>query len=391
MKSLTTFSLSIIVFVTILSAGCDKKGGDNPSGGDSAIVYLAGTSGSGEPAPPCYWKNQTITNLPATFGGDGYSIRASGSNVYVGGRIYTNGGQSHFIPCFWINGNMKELPLPKPKSVGIVKSISTSDGVVYGAGLYSDSLPWPVNKWFYQPGVWKSNDDEITPLEVLDKLPISGQGWYGMAEGITTISNGNATGWCVVGSSQGPEGYSDPCFWTKGLAAVQIPDDEIEAQPLENLGYGGAALAVASFLDPKFQGDLSQSELFMAGYVNDVEGLNVPCYWYKGEKTTLPKISANDNAAATAIFYANGNLYIAGYGFNVGEQIPCVWKGQVRTDLPLPSGAFGGKATGVVTRNNDVYVSGTISTPSGEYPCQWKNGQIVQYTTRGSANGIALD
>jgi hypothetical protein len=389
MKSLT-FSLSVIVFAAILTVGCKKNSGNNPSGGDSAIVYLAGTSGAGEPAPPCYWKDQTITNLSATFGGDAYSIRASGSNVYVGGRVYTNGGQSHFIPVFWINGTRKDLPLPKPKSVGIVKSISASNGIAYGAGFYSDSLPSQVNQWFYLPCVWKSNN-EMLVLEVLDKLPISGQGWYGMAESISTVSNGNKTGFCAVGSSQGPEGYSDPCYWTKGLAAAEFPDDKIEAQPLENLGYGGSALAVAAHLDANSQGDLSQSHLYMAGYVNDENDLNVPCYWYKGNKTTLSKISANDNAAATAIHFAGGDLYIAGYGFNVGEQIPCVWKGQSRTDLPLPANAFGGKATGVVARNNDVYVSGTISTPSGEFPCYWKNGQIVQYTTRGAANAISLD
>lgn len=354
-------------------------------------VYLAGR-GDGEPALPCFWKNTEQTNLTAAYGGDAYSIDISGSSIYVGGRVYTNNGQTHFIPCFWKNGSIEELPLPYLKSVGIVKSIEVSNGIAYCAGFYSDSLPSPVNNWFYQPCLWKSNEDELIPLEVLDKNPISGEGWYGMAESVATVSNSNATGYCVVGSSQDEEGWSSPCYWTVGLAAAQVPQDEIKAHALPHMGYGGSALAVSATLDPKFGGDLSQSALYMAGYVYDEDELNVPCYWYQGQRTNLSKLSNNDHGAATAIFSNGTELYIAGYSFSQSqEQIPCVWKGSARTDLPLPANAYGGRATSVIKYKDDVYVGGTINANGTEYPCYWKNGEIVQLNKPGIANAMTLD
>jgi hypothetical protein len=243
--------------------------------------------------------------------------------------------------------------------------------------------------WVYRPCVWKSNEDKPVTLEVLYADPLDG--WSGQAEAIGTVSNGNKTGYVVAGSSTGEEGWTDPCYWTVGLASVEIPGQPIEPYALTTMGYGGAALAVGASLDPKFGGDLSQTALVIAGFVDDEDEMNVPCYWSQGVRTNLSKISNSQHGAATAIFFNGVDVYIAGYSFtNQGEQVPCFWKSGNRTDLPLPANANGGRAISVLKTKDDVYVGGTISTSGGEYPCYWKNGQLVQHNKQGIAYAMTL-
>jgi len=386
--------ISVVIIMTLtLAISCSDDEDQDPQGNNSAMVYLAGNK-FGEPSSPGYWKENAFTVLDAPMGGDANAIYVSGSNVYVGGRTWTNNAQTHYVPCFWKNGTRHDLPLPydKPICVGIVNSIEEGNGVAYAAGFYSDSLGYPIYKWMYQPCLWKSNADELTPLEPLGKDVIGGDGWWGRAESVKVITAGNKTGYCVAGNSSGPDGWTDPCYWTVGMDAASIPSDEIEAEPLSTLGYGGSALAVSGILDQQFQGDLSQTDLLFAGYVDDADGVNVPCYWYKGDRTDLSRINPDDHGVATAISHnGTAGLLVAGYTHNdQGETVPCMWDGGERTDLPLPAGAYGGKATAIRPHNGDVYVGGTISINGSQYPCYWKNGEVVQLSTQGEARAISL-
>jgi hypothetical protein len=394
MTHINKLAAAISFALLVLTISCaDDDDDQDPQNNGSAMVYLAGSGYFGDGYSPCYWKDDMAVNLEASFGGDAFSIDVSGSDIYVGGRTWTNNAQTHFVPAYWKNGTLNELPLPydKPMCTGIVTSIEVSNGVVYAAGFYSDSLPSPVKKWLYQPCIWKSSEDEPIPLEPLDKLVISGQGWWGRAESLETVSSGNKTGYCVAGNSSGPEGFTDPCYWTVGMDAVSVPQDEIEAEPLSTMGFGGSALAVAGSLDPKFQGDISQTELVFAGYVYDANEVNVPCYWSGGNRKDLSKINPIDHGVATAITLSGGSVLVAGYTHNnEGESIPCLWEGSNRTDLPLPVGAHGGKATAIASDNEDVYVAGTISMSGTPRPCYWKNGEIVQITTEGEARAMSL-
>lgn len=396
MKLLSTCFVFFIAMAAMM-AGCNKGGGTPPPpppGGDSVTVYFGGRA-DGEPSPPAFWKGNQQVNLTSPFGGDVFSIDVQGSNVYLGGRMYAEGGQTRSLPCFWReDGSREDLPLIKPNSVGLVKSVRESAGVIYGGGICSDSLPSPVNKWLYQPVVWKSNEDKPILLE-----PLAYHSFYGasgMVQAIGTIANSNKTGWVAAGSSMGEEGFDDPCYWSKGLASIVVPNDEIEAKPLSNFGYGGSALGVNMTLDPNFGEDLSQAEIIIVGYVDNEDEYNVPCYWLLGTpggtRHDLPRLSNNGHGAATAAYKGSQGLLIAGYCYSSTDvQVPCYWKGGNRTDLPLPAGAFGATAVSVFSVKDDIYVGGTVNTTTGNFPCYWKNGQFVQHPLRGIAYGMDLD
>src|SRR5687768_15016067 len=173
MTHINKLAAAISFALLVLTISCaDDDDDQDPQNNGSAMVYLAGSGYFGDGYSPCYWKDDVPVNLEASFGGDAFSIDVSGSDIYVGGRTWTNNAQTHFVPAYWKNGTLNELPLPydKPMCTGIATSIEVSNGVVYAAGFYSDSLPSPVNKWIYQPCIWKSSEDEPIPLEPLDKL-----------------------------------------------------------------------------------------------------------------------------------------------------------------------------------------------------------------------------
>src|SRR5690349_2405585 len=69
----------------------------NPPANNGVDVYLLGKDGS-EPGGPAFWKNTVKTNIQTTWGGEGNSIQVSGGTVFIGGRIWLNGGQTRYSP-----------------------------------------------------------------------------------------------------------------------------------------------------------------------------------------------------------------------------------------------------------------------------------------------------
>jgi hypothetical protein len=369
--------LSMLVLSALLFSNCKKdNGNDDP--GDDLNVYLSGSDMTGDGSSPCYWKNDTRTNLPNTGGGDGYDISVDGANVFTAGRTWADLAQTRSLPCYWLNGTRKELEVFHVRSSGIARSILAFNGTVYSAGVCSDSLTFFANSgWRNIPCYWKN--DDIIRLEMLDGFGNAS------ASSVALVAAPNRVITFIGGTSYAPSGYDEPCYWKIDPMEITTPDAEIEPAALPDKGFGGTVRHVSSG-----NGQI-MDDIYFAGFVDDEDGVNNPCYWHNGERTDLSKINQFDHGVANAIDYAENTVYVAGYTDNdQGSRVPCIWKNGTRTDLTMPADANGGEATSCKVVDGNVYVSGTISTPGGEFPCYWKNGELVQYSTRGKATGIAL-
>ena len=371
----------IFILSAILFSNC-KKNNDKPGSqpGDSSLnVYMAGNDLTGDGSTPCFWKNEVKTILPNTSGGTAHSISVDGQNVYVAGRHWINNAQTRFSPCYWLNGSRKELPLLDARGNGMANSILAFNGTVYAAGTCSDSLEFFANSgWRNLPCYWKNG--EHIKLELL-----SGFG-SGSAVSISLVAAPNRIVTYIVGSSYAPSGYDEPCYWKLDPSGITTPGAENNATALIDKGYGGSALHASPG-----NANQVQNDPYIAGFVDNADGVNVPCYWHNGTRTDLSKINPNDHGVATAIDFAGNNVYVVGYtNSTTSARIPCIWKNGARTDLALPSGANSGEATSLRIVDADEYVAGTVSGSTGEFPCYWKNGKIVQYNSRGTARSIAL-
>ena len=371
----------ILVLSVLLFSDC-KKNNDKPGpqpGGGSSNVYLAGNDFTGDGSSPCLWKNDTKTILPNSNGGSAYSIAVDGSNVYVAGRHWVNNAQTRYTPCYWLNGNRTDLPLMDIRGDGIAKSIVSFNATLYAAGVCSDSLEFFSNSgWRNLPCYWKNG--QLIKLELLDGFG------NGSASSITLVAAPNRIITYVVGTSYAPSGFDEPCYWKIDPNVITTPGANIEATALADKGFGGSALNASP-------GNANQilADPYIAGFVNNADDVNDPCYWHNGTRTDLSKLNANGHGAATAIDYSGNDVYVAGYtGNNSGTRVPCMWKNGTRTDLTLPAGANSGEATSLRIDGADVFVGGTVSGSNGEFPCYWKNGTIVKYNSQGTASSIAL-
>jgi len=381
------FFMKVLPVVFILSAilfsNCKKDNGNpgpQPGGDGSLNVYLAGNDQTGDGSVPCFWKNDTKTILPNTNGGTAHSLSVEGSNVYVAGRSWVDNAQTRFSPCYWLNGTRKDLPLMDVRGNGMANSIVAFNGTVYAAGTCSDSLEFFANSgWRKLPCYWKNG--QLIKLELLNGFG------NGSASSMTLIAAPNRIITYIVGTSYAQSGFDEPCYWKIDPQGITTPGADIDATALGDKGYGGSALNASP-------GNANQilNDPYIAGFVNNADDVNDPCFWHNGTRTELSKITPNGHGAATAIDYAGNDVYAAGYTGNTGgTRVPCMWKNGTRTDLPLPAGANSGEATSIRIHGADIYVGGTFGSSNGEFPCYWKNGKIVQYNSRGSASSIALN
>lgn len=366
----------LVSSMVILFVGCKKTtDDDDPAPGTGGLnVYLAGNDLSADGARPCFWKNGTTTILANTSGGDGNSLYIDGSNVYVGGRNWLNSAQTRYAPCYWLNGNRTDLQLLDPRGDGMVNSIFAFNGTIYAAGTCTDSLEFFANSgWRYLPVYWKNGS--VIQLERLNGFG----GGFAEAIGLKAAPNRVIT--IIVGSSYAQSGYDEPCYWSIDPNVITTPGHEYDPTALSNKGFGGSAENLT----------ISQSDVYIVGYVDNADGYNDPCYWKNGDRTDLSKLAALGQGVAFGADFSDNNIYVAGFtSKSTGGSVPCVWKNNSRTDLALPANVSGGRATSVRVRNGDVYVAGTISSSAGEYPCYWKNGEIVQHSTRGAVKSISL-
>lgn len=388
-------SAGALVATLFINSCSDDPNDPNQDPNGTADVFLAGREGPGLTDPLVVWKNAVKTILPSDFGGEANSMyTVSGAQVLVAGKTWLDNATTRSVPCYWKDETRVDLtPLNPEKGTGMANGIFRRSSNEFIVGTCSDSLAFandPFHSgWTYLPCYWKNGE-----IELLERLDNFGGGFAEAIDGLEDeISNDVYP--CIVGSSYAPSGYYEPCYWLPG--AYGTPEAAKICRPLSELGYGGTATAVDIVLHPQFQGLASNSDIFIAGYVYDAEGLNIPCYWYNGDLEELSRISNFEHGIARAIEFAGadaatGTIYVAGDTRNEeGESIPCYWKNGVRTDLTGLNGAtITGRATAIEVSEGDVYVSGTIMGPSGESPCYWKNDVITIFNQPGVANTMSI-
>lgn len=366
-----------LLLLMLLCFGCKKIKNPGPEDGERNI-YQAGKDLL--TYQPAYWKNGELTILPTPAQNGTATCMDIEGGVYVGGWHSDNTSYKN-IPCYWSNTERHDLPLAdeRPRADGMVYSIDKIDGTVFSVGSVSDSLDIPgyPNTWLSYPCYWANGN--LTILRALDEL--GGGGAMGVSRNI-----GNHVGLIfIVGQSAAPNGYYEPCYW--GHHEATTAEDMTRAHPLTSMGYGGFAADVK----------LENNRLIIAGSVNNINGMSIPCYWSDGERTDLD-MGAGLDGGAVEVMAADGKIYVAGSytapGINgeMPQSTPCIWIDGVRTDLPLPA-VWNNDAIATTwgmscfVFEGDVYVSGSLYSNL----CYWKNGELIEYNNvAGNTSSIII-
>lgn len=248
-------------------SGCYWKDGDHvalptPASGfyaansiavDNNTVYVC----SGE----YYWINGTAKGFPAQF--NGKAVAASGGSVYFAGQVNLSiGSYSTLLAYYWPgSGSSMQLKTPGKARNDDAMCAYISEGANYAGGYYtSGSVQYPC--------YWK--DGECVTLAV--------------PQGMTENTVG---GICVVGGNvyvAGTCGNGETtlaCYWeNNSLTELELPD--------------GAYNATVSGIT------VAGGKVCVSGQYQDRTDKVRACYWINGERTDLPKGSA-ESAYATGI------------------------------------------------------------------------------------------
>lgn len=243
------------------------------------------------------------------------------------------------------------------------RAIAVDGAVVYAGGWHVQVIGHTA-----KPCYWANGN--LTILKALDEL--GGGGVWA----ITSNVPGRLGSIFMVGSSESPSGYSEPCYW--GHAGNVAWEGISKAHAFSHKGYGGAAYDVTR----------TESQIVACGFVDDAEGKNISCYWSGGERIALDMGDGINGHASKVVAASGGEVYVFGTYYTLPDNnedppktVPCVWKNGVRTDLPMPAG-WAGDAAGIITTptsgavfDGDVYAA----KGNGGALCYWKNGEYVEY------------
>jgi hypothetical protein len=314
------------------------------------VVHVAGWSdtANGE-AFPCYWKDGQLTVLsvcrldgPIKAQAYAHSIFVSGSDVYAAGYGSCN---YRYVASYWKNG--KRTDLKHGSGHCHAKSIFVSGKDVYLAGCIN----------FFNatvPCYWKNGV----------RTDLSRPGLKGSAE---------ANAIFVVGSDVYVAGSSNievnmnmaipvACYWKNGVRTDLSPFDP------KRQAYGLSIF-------------FSEGNVYVAGYVADLNYRAIPCYWTNGVRTELSRMDETKTGQANSIQVSEGGIYVAGQTQGEAcEVIPCYWKNGTRTDLSVVSPGKGGMVNSIFVLGSDVFTAGYSGFDPNQgadfaVPCYWKNGE----------------
>jgi hypothetical protein len=325
-------SLSILVLLALIAAGC-KKQGVAPK---IPTLYFAGSDGE----KAVYWKNGVEYTLPSTFGARVSSISVSGPDVYFAG--FEGPGTEVSFPgpaVYWKNGikytfsYLNSVPNSTSSnyfSLDLVSNIVFHAGDIY-IGSTNNSL---ANYWIN--GV-KHVMPTISPL----------------------MSGSYVNNMIISGSDVFLAGYdyqytNEPTFWKNGVETILPLADTLKNDPAYPLALGEVTRICVSGPD-----------VYCAGW----DGWTL-AYWKNGSEHTLPVFSPQTTPVSTAeitgIALSGSDLYITG----VDGTSAVYWKNGVETKL-TSSGDAG--ALGIAFLGTDVYIVGSDNL----HPVYWKNGTEI--------------
>ncbi len=355
----------VVACVTFLINSCTPEELVSP-----VTIYLAGYTINGITSTPCYWKNETRTDLPVLDENkDGYAtdIQVVEDDVYIAGYIteyLDKDGDGFFTdrlekPCYWINdtgpyflGVFSGDLGGAAYAISIRKTVAEGIGIVYTAGyaehIFGTNPPRPYH-WL----------NEIGPI-YLDMLDSDKAG---RANDIQFVENTSML--YMAGETQNSEDVSVPCYWRGGYrTGLPVLDENKD-------GYAKSIQVV---------GD----DIYIAGYTKNSGGGSVPCYWVNGSR--IDHTFLNQNGEAHAIQVVGGTVFTAGMiDDHFVISLPCYWINETRIDLPIKDHGINGKVTGMQVVGSTIYTAGI----SGYSPTYWINETLVELSGQyGQATAI---
>ena len=304
-----------ILFLGILAIaggwGCKKSNSSRPAPltwTPGSTVYIVGQ----DSGFVTYWTNGVKTRMTASGYGNGITV--AGSDVYIGGTVFSAGTVEK--AAIWKNGVETDLT-----DTGIAWAFQPG---VRGGDVYVPGYVFGPSPDVY-PVVWK-NGQRIyldatrrgiaTGLAVADTdIYVIGQVYDGFD---TTLVWKNGERW------------GEP-FVIEGDAFGQIVSFGSDVYMTLGNGYYMDRTAY-SFTNPAavYGIFVSGSAVLLAGTVDSVPK---PAWWEGGRATVLPTYTKSTNTSATGIAMAGSDIYVIGTTYLNGRYKGVIWKNGVEDTL----------------------------------------------------------
>ncbi len=347
MKSMKQVLLAAAAVTLLGVIGCKKDGTgpiiDIPDTGDSATVYVLGSTYENSVSQAILWvngKKEVLPVDPSVISYVGNDIVVTDDQIIVAGYIIHNGNK---VATVWINGEEQILVPEKYLSDAMTVTVSGSD--IYVAGFIQE----PTGM---KPVLWKNGT--ATELEA-----------EGNSAGRQIIISGNDTyvaGFSDVYNSQETR-ISVATLWKNGERIIYEPETISE---ISKLAIAGNDLyAMGSYLD---------QDIFAW----------IPAIWKNGVRQNVPGL--DENTTLSDMKFANNKLYMVGSKRENNINTPYIWTNLEPAVIPVD--AANASARIIYFHEDDMYISLSIIAGSTGHGRLLKNGEVfelegVEETTSG--------
>lgn len=354
--------------ITYSVYGADDTKSDYKVMVEPGIVYAVGFSSNAAGKPvPGYWKDGSWNKLSTLSGGGGHAstITASSGDLYIGGYCVDSGGVT--VPGYWKNEVW--TPFPLPTNVDVNDSFSVSDIAIAGTDIYASCSGESSNIAY--PGYWLNG--------TWVSLPNLGKNFGGNFVSSILLSGGHV----YAAGSLDSGGVVTPGYWLDN-AWNQVTAD-FDSWILDMVAV--------------------ESDIYLAGESNNIDGYACPTLWKNGTIYKLSRLGAYPKGIATCIASYAGWVYVG--GFYIGEAsawVPCIWKCREsawRSDdwnqFPQLNDHYNAEVTSLYLSSGDVYAGGySCDDTVTSIPGYWRNGVwhglIPGYTSQGArVEGILVE
>lgn len=298
------------------------------------------------------------------------------------------------VAKIWKNGVATELT--DGTGFGAATSVFVDGTDVYTCGIVENGLPAAV--------IWKNG-------ELLYELTDGTK--YGNAYSVY-VYDGDV--YAIGNEELGDENISNATIWKNGATYATLTDglNANETSSGEDIFVNETGIYSAGYEEsaqhengtPKLWEDSTQfnltdetyhgrayslyavgSDVYVAGYEENENGIEVAKYWKNGIVTDLS--DGAQNAEAQSIFVKGEDVYVAGSYYEGQEtlQHAVVWKNGTPTNV----GSMGSGASSIYLYGEDVYVGGIELVGENSNAVVWKNGNPLELElTEDGGNSFVL-
>ncbi|WP_036381195.1 IPT/TIG domain-containing protein [Muricauda sp. MAR_2010_75] len=293
------------------------------------------------------WKNGVATNLTdGTAFGAATSVFVDGSDIYACGIVL---GEND-IPTAQVWKNGEHLyTLTDSSNFGVAHSIYVFEGNIYVVGSETNENDTAIANIWKNGSLFGALTDDSVEGALASEIFVNATGIY-------------------------TAGYEESVQHENGTPKLWEDNTQID---LTDETYHGRAYSVYAV----------GSDIYVAGYEENDNGIWVAKYWKNGMVTNLS--DGSQNADAQSIFVMGQDVYVAGSYYEGQEtfQQAVVWKNGTPTNM----GSMGSGASSVYVYDEDVYVGGLELLGENLYAVVWKNGNPLELElTEGAGDSTVL-